>query len=216
MLKTKIYAGSVSNLTDARYFAAWEAEWLGFNFDPGADEYLTPANMIAVKDWTDGVKITGEFGIMHSPEDVRAAIDLVGLDAIHLGMYVESETASQLADTEMIKEFVVQEDTTETDIKEHIYDFAAFTNTFLLDFTKTDYTWERLCGEEGISVSFLREICQEFRVIVALDFTGETVEKFLETVFPYGIRLKGGAEEKVGFKSFDEIDEVLEAIEIYR
>ncbi len=39
------------------------------------------------------------------------------------------------------------------------------------------------------------------------------VEQIISSSFN-GIVLRGGAEEKVGFKSFDELDEVFEALEI--
>lgn len=216
MLKTKVKASSVTNLTDARYFAAWEAEWLGFNFDAGSEEHLSPQNMIAIKEWVDGVKVVGEFGAVHLADDIKAAVDLVGLDAVQLSMLTERETVTELSEYKVIKEFIVQDDSTEADIAEHLADFAAYTENFLLDFSKSKFTWEVLQDNKQITVPFLKELCGDFQIIIDLDFTGDMIEEFLDTVFPHGISIKGGAEEKVGFKSFEEIDDVFEKIEIFR
>ncbi len=215
MLKTKVKASSITNLTDARYFAAWEAEWLGFDFDAGSEEHIPIQNMIAIKEWIDGVKIVGEFGATQSAADIAAAIELVGLDAVQLGMLVEASTAMELKDVSIIKEFVVQNDTTEEDIAEHFSNFAACTETFLLDFSKSNFTWEVLQKSEQITVDFIRELCQEFQIIIGLDFSGDMIDDFLENVIPLGIHVKGGEEEKVGFKSFDVLDEVFENLEIF-
>jgi len=50
MLKIKVKASQITNLTDARYFAAWEVEWLGFNFDEGSAHYIPPVEMKAIKE----------------------------------------------------------------------------------------------------------------------------------------------------------------------
>ena len=215
MLKTKVKASSITNLTDARYFAAWEAEWLGFNFDAGSEEHIPVQNAIAIKEWVDGVKIVGEFGAMHSAEDIKATIELVGLDAVQLGMLVESSTAIELKNVSIIKEFVVQNDTTEEDIAEHFSNFAACTETFLLDFSKSNFTWEVLQSSEQITLNFVRELCQEFKIIIGMDYSGDMIDDFLEGIIPFGIHVKGGEEEKVGFKSFDVLDEVFENLEIF-
>ena len=215
MLKTKVKASSITNLTDARYFAAWEAEWLGFDFDAGSEEHIPVQNMIAIKEWIDGVKIVGEFGVMHSAADITAAVELVGLDAVQLGMLVEPAIALELNGISIIKEFVVQNDTTEEDITEHFSNFSACTDTFLLDFSKSNFTWEVLLESEQITVHFIRELCQEFKIIIGLDFSGDMIDNFLENILPLGIHVKGGEEEKVGFKSFDVLDEVFENLEIF-
>jgi len=215
MLKTKVKASSITNLTDARYFAAWEAEWLGFNFDEGSEEHIPVQNMIAIKEWVDGIKIVGQFGAMHSAADIKAAIDLVGLEAVQLGMLVETSIAMELDDVSIIKEFVVQDDTTGEDIAEHFSNFAAYTDTFLLDFSKSNFTWEILQKSEQITIDFIRELCQEFKIIIGIDFSGGMIDEFLEDILPLGIHVKGGEEEKVGFKSFDVLDEVFENLEIF-
>ena len=49
MLKTKVKASSITNLTDARYFAAWGVNWLGFDLRQGSDTYVQPQLVHAIK-----------------------------------------------------------------------------------------------------------------------------------------------------------------------
>lgn len=216
MLKTKVKAGSITNLTDARYFAAWEAEWLGFNFDQGAEDYISVQNAIAIKEWVDGVKIVGEFSNIHTAEDINQAIKLVDLDAVQLGMLSDTQLALNVDNVPIIKQFIVQDSTTAQDIEEHFSEFASCAAMFLLDFTKSDISWADINQNKGISKDFLKNLCQEFKIIIAIDFSGDMIDEFLEEIHPHGISVKGGAEEKIGFKSFDELDEVFETIEIFR
>jgi phosphoribosylanthranilate isomerase len=46
-----IKASRVTNLTDARYFAARGASYIGFNLEEGTEDYLDPIYMKAIKEW---------------------------------------------------------------------------------------------------------------------------------------------------------------------
>lgn len=60
-LKIPIKAGSITNLTDARFFAAYEVAYLGFCFDPQSPNYISPQTASAIKGWIHGPKIVAEF-----------------------------------------------------------------------------------------------------------------------------------------------------------
>ena len=47
-----------------------------------------------------------------------------------------------------------------------------------------------------------------------MDFKENALEEILNIPNLHGINVKGGEEEKVGVKSFDELDEFFEALEI--
>ena len=79
MLKTKILAGSITNLTDARYFAAWEVEWMGFNLNASEETFMPPAQVMAIKEWVEGPNILGEFGL-HSAEEIKHLVVTVALE----------------------------------------------------------------------------------------------------------------------------------------
>jgi len=107
MLKTRVKASQITNLTDARYFAAWEVEWLGFNFDKGSENYIQPQVMKAIKEWVEGPKMVGEFSFS-SAEDIRIAKEMLELDMVQVGMFVEEETFKALDGIPVIKEIFIE------------------------------------------------------------------------------------------------------------
>ncbi|MCB0619667.1 MAG: N-(5'-phosphoribosyl)anthranilate isomerase, partial [Saprospiraceae bacterium] len=60
----------------------------------------------------------------------------------------------------------------------------------------------------------LRQLCEEFPVILALPCPAGQLEELLARIRPAAIGLRGGEEEKVGYKSFDELDELFELLAI--
>ena len=94
MLKIKVKASSVTNLTDARYFAAWGVDWIGFDFEEGSDRHLPVVNMRAIREWLDGVRFVGEFGAAHAPEAIAQAARDLQLDAVQLDMFASADAAA--------------------------------------------------------------------------------------------------------------------------
>ena len=213
MLKTKVKASSVTNLTDARYFAAWDIEWLGFNFDTGSETYIQPQAMQAIKEWVDGVKIVGEFSLQPA-EDILKAADLLELEAVQLGMFADTTTLQKLHKEEVpvLLEIILETPGELANAASRMKAQAPFVEAFLLNFDKNGIGWAGL-GEEAREL--LKNLCQDYRIILSMDFEAATLEQALELLQPYGINVHGGAEEKVGFKSFDELDELFEALETY-
>lgn len=214
MLKTKVKASSITNLTDARYFAAWDVEWLGFDLNQGSENAIPLQNIKAIKEWVDGVKIAGEFSLQNTA-DIQAAVELLSLDTVQANMSLPLEELIDLHEHEIIKEVVIEKTITEIDLQDYLTDYAPYATTFLLDFTKNGWTWAELKTAKNITLEYLKATCREQQIIIGLDFTAEIVEEVLETLHPYGINVRGGLEEKVGYKSFDELDEVFEVLEIF-
>ena len=61
---------------------------------------------------------------------------------------------------------------------------------------------------------FLQKTCAQYPIILDLECSHEEVEAVLSTLNPAGLNLTGDEEEKVGFKSFDELDEILDRLEV--
>ena len=213
MLKTKIKASSITNLTDARYFAAWGVHWLGFDFKEGSETNISARDMKAISDWVDGVEIVGEFEI-HTSEEIQQAIELLNLDAVQVGMLTTTETLIELNTTiSVIKEIVVAKESTEDDIIDHLSTYAPYCQLFLLDFEKNGISWSDVESGTVLSMATLRKICTDYSVLLNIDLSEKVIDPILTNIAPAGLCLKGGQEEKVGFKSFEELDEILEALE---
>lgn len=213
MLKTQIKASQIGNLTDARYFAAWGVEWLGFCFDPGNENFLQVQAMNAIKAWIEGPKIIGEFG-WQSTEDILTAVNLIDLDGIQLGMHVELSEVQKLKDLYIIQEIVVEKNAKWQDIQEMMASRAPYVNVFLLNFDKNGISWNEIHQSSFFQLTDLQQICKTYPIIISMDVNTQNLDAILEHLQPLGLNLRGGTEEKVGLKSFDELDDIFENLEL--
>jgi phosphoribosylanthranilate isomerase len=210
MLKTKVKASAVANLTDARYFAAWGVEWLGFQLDPGAEGHLAPQVMLAIREWVDGVQIVGEFG-MQPFSEIRESVPILGLDAVQVGMYAPLTPAEAAAlGVPLIREIVPEQPGELDGIAAYIAAHSEATDIFLLDFDKNRIAWSAL-GQEAREQ--LQALSRQCHLLLGISASPAEIEDILQQICPYGLSLRGGQEEKVGFKSFDQLDELFEALE---
>lgn len=213
MLTTRVKASSITNLTDARYFAAWEVEWLGFNLNIGTADYIEPHLVKAIKEWVDGVKIIGEFDLS-SADHINDMVQALNLDGAQLGMFTPLDTFEELEyATTLFKEIVVEKGSTEANIRSHMTDFAPYVKAFVLNFEKNNIGMADLEQSVGLGKDELALLCKSFPLLISMPSSSAELADLLEEVTPLGISVKGGAEEKVGFKSFDELDELFEFLE---
>ena len=214
MLKVKVKASQITNLTDARYFAAWEVEWLGFNFDQGSEHYILPQNMKAIKEWVEGVKVVGEFPFA-TAEDINEAVGLLDLHAVQVGMFTEVPVLAKITAAPIIKEVVISSEVDEVSLENHLEQCAPHVAYFLLSFEKSGTTWEMLKnGESQIGNVLLEKFCAKYKIILSINLSQDSLDEILAIPNLHALNVKGGEEEKVGIKSFDELDEIFEALEI--
>lgn len=213
MLRTKIKASAISNLTDARYFAAFEVEWLGFQLDPAGEHYLQPQVVKAIREWVDGVKIVGEFE-MQSAADIQTAMEVLQLDAVQVGMLTTVETLIELqSQRPVMKEVIVETGTEMADLQDILDQFAPHCAWFLLNFDKNGISWEQLQAVlPGLQLRDVQSLCAQYPILLSLDMKPEALPEVMDTLSPAGFSFSGGEEEKVGYKSFDELDELLEQL----
>lgn len=212
MQKTKIKASSVTSLTDARYFAAREVEWLGFRLMGSPEEVISLNAAKAIAEWVDGVKIVGEFEFA-TAEEIMNAHQSLPFDTVQIGMYFPLSELDKLAAFTIIKEVVIGDGTTGVEIEAHLKEYSRHCQYFLLDFTKSGYNWSRLTRNEPVWLPVLKNIGAKYMTILSIDFDAGSAEEIINTLRPVGVALAGGAEEKIGLKSFDELDEILDALE---
>ena len=212
MLRTKILAGSLTNLTDARYFAAMGVEWIGFNLNPGDDTFLSPVQVQAIKEWVEGPAIIGEFNLQSAAEIQQLITDLT-LDAVQLGPFTELDTLLAI-DTQVpvIKEVIIEQATTRSQLADTLQTFAPHVQYFLLDLAKNQWTLEGLESHATINWAYIQQLCERYPILLHLGFPVDQIIDLLEDLEPAGLKVLGGAEEKVGYKSYEDLDELLEAL----
>jgi phosphoribosylanthranilate isomerase len=211
-LKTSVQASSISNLTDARYFAAWGVEWIGFSLEVGNAAYLAPKDAQEIKDWVVGPKFIGEFGFGQDKDTILEVIELLKLDAIELSMFCADELAASLEGITIFKSWKVNEATpleevlelakNSTNIAYHIFDFSG-----------SNLTIDTLTNADQWSTFEL--FIQENPSYIRIGGTVSALTDFAEHSAIEGLSLIGGEEESVGVKAFDELDEIFELLEAW-
>ncbi|MCC7246507.1 MAG: hypothetical protein IT269_12565 [Saprospiraceae bacterium] len=201
-----IKASHIRNLTDARYFAAREVDFLGFCLQEGHPDYLDPMYMKAMREWVQGPKIVGEFPSAEAAYVMEAA-RFLELDAVETAAEVAFPDAGFEAEKTIIRHFNVGK-TDENALFERVLNLVLPENhLLLLNFEHSDWHWPMLLDDPR-----WRECCRRQRVMLQIDAPADIYPRLYERLEPAGFSFAGGEEEKVGVKSFDELDEVLDAL----
>ena len=165
MLKTKVKASQVTNLTDGRYFAAWEVEWIGFNFELGTSTTVDIQKMKEIRDWLEGPKFVGEFGLTNA-ETIRETATFLELDFVQINHFTEVNIAKAVADIPTIKEVLVLKDADNSTVQNTLQSFQPYVKHFLLDFTKNGISWEEIKAGTYLDFEVLKQVCRDFSVIL--------------------------------------------------
>lgn len=213
MLKIKVKASQITNLTDARYFAAKEVEWLSFNFQEGTENYIDPMRARAMFEWVQGPHIVGEFDGLAAAE-INFYTEGYQLSHIQVGQMTTAETIFELKATSIIQEIIVEAFTNVDILRGMMQPLIATVEAFQLNFERNNLPFSSLLDENSmIMYQDMKDLCTEFNVILAIDFPADSLDAVL-ALNPYGLSVRGGEEEKVGVKSFDELDDILDRLEI--
>jgi len=213
MLNIQTKASQIANLTDARYFSAMGVDWLEFNLDKGSSNYIDPNSLLAIKEWVEGPKFVGQFGL-HNVDEVNEAIKLFSFDAVLLPNFFPLEDLDKLSETIIIQEFVVEVEEKRGSLNT-LEDRIPKVNYLQLDFEKNGFSWGDIQnGQAPVSIQQLTELQQKIPFFLAVkSLQDQDLEQIYKLLPDAIICMRGGEEEKVGFKSFDELDELFETME---
>ena len=190
-LKTVVKVGEITNLSDARYCAGMGVDMLGFNLDPDSTGYISPEQFAEITEWIAGVKLVGE--LSHS-NDLNKLLMSYELDMIQLP---HDEIEPNLpVDLPIIASIETDKP---TEINQAFLQLAGQVEYFLLDHPAV--------------VDLVDELNQDVPILLGGDFELRQVDHLLNNVRLSGISLKGSVEEKPGFKDYDQLADILEALE---
>lgn len=210
MLKLKIKASQITNLTDARYFAAKEVNWLSFNFAEKTDNYIEPMKARAMFDWVEVPHIVGEFDGFDA-EAVNFYADNWGLKAVQISSTTE---VFHVKSAHILKEIAVESHTTADILRGLLSPLKNMVTAFQLNFDVHNLSFSDLKNNKyALDVADLSSLCAAFNIILNIDFQLDELDDILN-INPFGLSLKGGEEERVGVKSYDELDEIFDKLEI--
>ena len=200
-----IKASRITNLTDARYFAAREVHFLGFNLDEGTEGYVEPSTMHAIREWVEGPEIVGEFSSAPIAV-VREAAAFFHLDAVQVRA---AQHLDQLPLLEGIPVLLELEPGTDPAAAERVMREAApYVQFFVLPFFAE--------MPAGTASAAWAALFARYPVLLHTSATAAQLPGLLAWAQPQGLSLSGGEEERTGVKSFDEIEEIFEALEAQR
>ena len=228
MLATKVIATGVTHLTDARYFAAWEVDLLAFPLGPAGVDWLT---LNAMREWVAGPEIAVELnlgadagGQTVSPalyrgamleELVRHGITSVIAPATDIAsLSAEVREAYTDAGIKRYAHLPVAGYQSVDDLRESLEELPPVTGV-ILDFESGGITWADLAEGHPFGVEDLRALLAARPVYLQIAL-GKIDPKGVAAAYsPAGFAVRGSSEEKVGYKSFDDLDPLFEGLEVF-
>ena len=185
----KIIATDIANLTDARYFAAWGVDMMCYNIEAETEGSLTPAKLKEIVDWVEGpvtgIKMAG-LAVPATINDVEFALE----NAIVSPFIEKADLPDNITNVYRI--------CTLDDIPQ--------------DDDKLILTLDTPVAQlSSVQSDKIKSIASSKIVFLDGIFTSSDLDT-ITALGVEGIILKGGEEEKVGYKSFDELDDLLEAL----
>ena len=203
-LKTTVLVNGINNLSDARYCAGMGADMMGFNLDNSHADHLTEDAFKEITGWVAGIQLVGEFDEAGATEINEKAFNL-NLDFIQLNKTYLIDEIRKI-EKPVIQKVFINKDTIETELVEILELYHADVNCFLIysdDFNTIDDTNCRL----------LRDLAKRYKVIIGFGIEKSNLNYILEEVKPFGIGMQGSDEIRPGLKTFDELEEIFEALE---
>ncbi|MBX2844925.1 MAG: hypothetical protein KTR13_01835 [Saprospiraceae bacterium] len=210
-LKTFVKASSISNLSDARYFAALEVDWVSYVCNPHSEKFVAPQQLVEMKNWLSGPKHCGECLNMDF-ESIIAVIDECGLEGVEVDVF--NRNRKELANkVTVFTRILVDKTMTFDDLTELIREKSTGSHHFILDFKTNAIGFDDL--EEGIPFQLeeLKVLAEACPVLLDVPLKANQVKSVLETQL--GLNLHGGEEERVGVRSFDDVQDIMEQLEVW-
>ena len=197
-LKTLVKISGVNNLSDARYTAGMGVDFLGFNLDPQAKNYVTPEDFAAITGWISGVHLVGEWSDSQD-SSLTTIMDHYRFDYLQLN-------ARQAVDLTSITVPVM--------VKIDQLQQAFLSETF--ERYKNVASYYLIESDDPIPAeifSYCSQQALDYPILWGSNVTIENLDQVLDSGFK-GIALSGGTELRPGYKDFDQLAEVLEALEV--
>ena len=204
-LRTFVKVSRVNNLSDARYCAGMGVAMLGFNLEPGTVHYVEPEKFRELSEWVAGVAFAAEF-TEATPETIMRLIGEYPVDYLQTDKAEYLEALQQL-DLPLVLRIVVNTATKLEDVKQVLEKHQQQVDFFLIE------AQESLATNKALTDSLL-SLSDEWTIVADLGVNAGQVNQLLEQYPLKGLAMKGGEEIRAGYKDFDELADILEALEV--
>ena len=198
-LKTKVKVGNITNLSDARYCAGMGAAWLGFPMKDAEGLLFSPEKFTDITGWVSGP----EFVLEAEETNLKELYKIIDNYPAH---YLQLD-ASQIEDFDPthIERLIVSIDIHEWQKWKNIISESKALITHLLITNSSE-------GNPKDLHSLIGEMAEYGTLILGFGIIKETLTEILELPI-VGIALNGSHEERPGMKDYDQLADILEALD---
>lgn len=197
-LKIKVKAGRINNLSDARYCAGMGVEMLGFLIDNESEESISPELFNAITGWVSVPEIVGELISSSIPDLESYKVSYLEVSDPGLLSVIQEKGLKAILRLDLSK---VNKD----EVVKLMEEFKNEADYFLLNKSVPDKPTE----SELIEIS---EWAKKYPLMLGFGIVAENIESLLNHGID-AIAIYGSSEIRPGFKSYDEIADILEALE---
>lgn len=198
-LKTMVKVGQITNLSNARYCAGMGVNMLGFVVDVGSEFFISPEQFREISGWVAGVEFVGEISGSQIPELTGYSFSYLQVSDRALPEIVHASGYACI--------FYIN---TANYVPEHIAlmmeEQQKYVSYFLLEGLNPDIL-------DDAELERITTWAASYPVWLGSGITPHNLEKLLASGIK-GIALYGGTESKPGFKDYDELADILEALDI--
>lgn len=202
-LSTFVKISGITNLTDARYCSGMYVDLIGFELEENAEKFMPATQFSEITGWVSGLEFVGEFKEYEDHEILKT------LENYPTVKWVEHVRIEPLQNLEG-KGFGLIYKMSLNSVRNMEVEIANKLNSTGIIFHVTSDTDDLTADDK----SHILKIAQNCKVILGVGINARNVKELVSDLNLYGISLTGGEEIKPGFKDFDELADILEALEI--
>lgn len=204
-LRSFVKISAVTNLSDARYCAGMYVNLIGFDLEENSKNFTSSKKFNEITGWLSGVDFVAEFQSTH-PEKILTLVQeyngisfIETMEETYLRMLVNSSYGIILK-----KKLESEEELDELIAKAQ----------FFKDFGVVLHLVSNSLDLDSSIIEKLKTLASSVDVLLGFGIEPDTIGKIIEETGIKGIALEGGEEIKPGLKDFDELAEILEALEV--
>ncbi len=195
-LKAIVKVSSVTNLSDARYCAGMGVEMLGFDINPESQEYIDPVKFQEITGWVAGVKLVGDAHGL-SEDAIRSQLVQYELDCLEIS---DLNLLTSLQNTGV--SFIVK-----------VQNADELGEVLALSDNNPSIEYLFLEAKMASYLSQIEDFTSSTAILIGYEVSPEEAKEFSGKGNIKGFVLKGSNEIKPGFKDYDELADILEALD---
>jgi phosphoribosylanthranilate isomerase len=197
-LTIPVILDSVNNLSDARYAAGMGVDLMSFEVEEGTERYVSPDLYKAITSWLSGIKTVASVSILN-PSKLAHIQENYQPDFIQFES-IEGISQHDLSAIASIQKITLSQQHIQT-IEAQIFEEVSYVFLEASDWID----WRN----EPATISRINNLQN---ILWALPIEKEDIE-IIHTLHLKGLALKGGDEQRPGWKDLDQLIDILEALE---